>query len=107
MKKIEHTIICFFIFILSFPLCAQNSPESRANAIRINESYIYGEGFGKTQKEADEQAFRSLSSSISTYVCDVVVIQLSDDEKMSFNNSLILIQKQARLPIYPMQGKSL
>lgn len=72
MKLYKYTFIYLLLFVLPCSLIGQ-TPESRAEEIRSSSQYVYGEGFGKTQSEADDNAFQSLSGSISTYVYNIFV----------------------------------
>ncbi|MDE5554273.1 MAG: hypothetical protein K2J10_03720, partial [Muribaculaceae bacterium] len=62
-------LIIFLTIILPFVAFAQSkSDKAKAEAIKLDDSYIFGEGWGETQADAGQQALDNLLSQIGVSV---------------------------------------
>ena len=93
----KHLILLLLI-LLSIPVNAQS-----VSQIKADESYIYGEGWGNTLKQADQSALQDLTSKICVSVNTSTFMDMEEvttngkiDSKKAFEN-LISTYSQATL----------
>lgn len=95
--SMKHLILLLLI-LLSIPVNAQS-----VSQIKADESYIYGEGWGNTLKQADQSALQDLTSKICVSVNTSTFMDMEEvttngkiDSKKAFEN-LISTYSQATL----------